>query len=60
VSRLRSGASLRFHIRETKAEQEGREHPIDPGESDDGVENAADLLGTETPEEVGPLVLSGT
>ena len=59
VSRIRNGCSVRIHTHATSDEQDGREYPIDPGESDDGVKNAADSLGTETPEEVGPLALSG-
>jgi len=42
VRRFRRVASLRFHIPEITTNQDGREHPADPGESDDGVKDAAD------------------
>jgi hypothetical protein len=54
-----NSASLRLHIRETTDKQDGREPPIDPGECEDGVKNAADVYGPKAPSEDGPPALSG-
>jgi hypothetical protein len=46
-------------VHETTEDQECDEHKVNPRESDDGVEDAADFLGTKTPEKVGPPALLG-
>lgn len=40
---------FRCQIHETDDQQARRENPIDPGESDDGTEDLADMSGTDTP-----------